>query len=98
MPRLTWSPSSRRDLLGIDAFLAEHDAAAAIRTLRAIRTAADRLRDYPRIGRALDEPFRVLGVRGTPYLIIYRLRAGEIEVVRLRHARENWLDEPEGPI
>ena len=60
MPRLTWSPSARGDLKGIDAFLAERDAAAAVRILRAIRITAERLRDYPQIGRALDEPFRVL--------------------------------------
>ena len=98
MPRLTWSPSARGDLKGIDAFLAERDAAAAVRILRAIRITAERLRDYPQIGRALDEPFRVLGVRGTPYLIIYRLREGEVEIVRLRHARESWLDDPEGTL
>jgi plasmid stabilization system protein ParE len=96
MPRLIWSPSSLRDLRGIDEFLAERNDAAAARILRAIRAAALRLHDYPRIGRAIDEPFRVFGVRGTPYLLVYRLRDGTVEIVRVRHSRENWLDDPEG--
>lgn len=98
MPRLTWSPAARRDLHAIDAFLLERDARAAVRTLQAIRASAGRLLDYPRIGRALDEPFRVLGVRGTPYLLVYRLRGGEVEIIRIRHSRENWLDEPEAEL
>lgn len=91
MPGLIWSPASRADLGQIDAWLAERNRAAAARILGAIRTSADRLRGYPRIGRALDEPFRVLGVRTTKYVLVYRLRDKTVEIVRVRHAAENWL-------
>lgn len=98
MQRLIWSPSSLRDLQAIDAFLGERNDAAAARILRAIRTSADRLRDYPRIGRGLDEPFRALSVRTTPYLLIYRLRGGDVEIVRVRHASENWIHDVEAEL
>ncbi len=98
MRRLIWSPSSLRDLQGIDAFLTERNDGAAARILRAIRSATRRLLDYPRIGPGLDEPFRVLGVRGTPYLLIYRLRNEDIEIVRVRHARENWTHDTEAEL
>jgi len=98
MPRLIWSEASLRDIRGIDEFLSEENPTAAVRIAKAIRATSERLGDYPRIGRALDEPFRVLGVRTTPYLIIYRLCDGHIEVVRIRHASENWMAEVEGPL
>lgn len=98
MPRLIWSEASLRDIVGIDEFLTAENPMAAARIARAIRATALRLLDYPRVGRALNENFRVLGVRTTPYLIIYRLRLGNVEIARVRHSRENWLAEVEGPM
>jgi toxin ParE1/3/4 len=91
MPRLIWSPASRADLHHIDRSLIERNPNAAARILRAIRASSDRLCDYPSVGRALNEPFRVLGVRTTKYIIVYRLRDEAVEIVRVRHAAENWL-------
>ncbi len=98
MPDVKWAEALLRDLSSIDAFLARGDPELAARMLRAIRTAALRLEDYPRIGRAIDEPFRVLGVRATPYLLVYRIIGAEVEVARVRHGREDWLPQPEGEI
>lgn len=98
MPRLIWAPASLRDLRDIEAYLSQRNDAAAARVLRAIRDASNRLVDYPRIGRAYDEPFRVLSVRNTAYLLIYRLRRDDVEIARVRHARENWLDEAEAEL
>ncbi|MEO5937984.1 MAG: type II toxin-antitoxin system RelE/ParE family toxin [Sphingomonas sp.] len=91
MPRLIWSPASRGDLHDIDGWLTERNPAAAARILRAIRVSSDRLRDYPRIGRAIDRPFRVLAVRTTKYLLVYRLHNDVVEIIRVRHAAETWL-------
>jgi toxin ParE1/3/4 len=91
MQRLIWSPEARDDLRNIGTWLGERNARVALDTLRAIRASADRLTQYPRIGRAIDEPFRVLGIRSTPYLIVYRITDDGIDVVRVRHRRENWL-------
>lgn len=91
MSRLIWSPASRADLHEIDRFLTECNPAAAGRILRAIRASSDRLRDYPKLGRALQEPFRVIGVRTTKYVLVYRLRNDGVEIIRVRHSAENWL-------
>lgn len=90
MPGLIWAPSARRDLTTINDYVGENDAGTALDTLRAIRKAANRLTDYPRIGRAMNPQFRVLGVRATQYLIVYRIRNDGVEIVRVRHRRENW--------
>ncbi|WP_010160896.1 type II toxin-antitoxin system RelE/ParE family toxin [Sphingomonas sp. PAMC 26617] len=91
MPHLIWSPTSRLDLADIDAYLSKRDPAAAVRILRAIRSAASRLSDYPRLGWSISEPFRVISVRQTSYLILYRLRDDRVEIVRIHHGRENWF-------
>ena len=96
MPRLIWSLSSLRDLQDIDAYLTERHDAAAARVLRAVRRAAERLRDLPRIGPALEEPFRIMSVRTTPYLLVYRVLRDDVEVVRIRHSSENWTHDPAG--
>ena len=98
MPRLIWSPSARYDLVGIDLYLAPLNGAAAGRMLRAIGASAERLRDYPRIGRGLNERFRILGVRTTPYILVYRIGDDGIEIVRIRHEKEGWLDDIEGDL
>ena len=90
MPRLIWSEASQRDIGKIDSFLDGHNPWAAARIARAIRATALRLVDYPRIGRPFDPPFRILGVRKTPYLICYRLRDGAIEIARICHFSEDW--------
>lgn len=90
MSDLIWSPTSRADLADIDAYLSEWDPAAAVRILRAIRSAASRLSEYPRLGWSTNERFRVIGVRQTSYLILYRLRDERVEIVRIRHGREDW--------
>lgn len=98
MQRLIWSPSALDDLTGINLYLAPLDGAAAGRMLRAIRATADRLRDYPRVGRALNERFRILGVRTTPYLLVYRIAGDRVEIIRIRHASEDWLGDIEGEL
>ncbi len=98
MSRLIWSPSSRLDLSTIRDFLAERDPRVARDTLRAVQRVVRRMLDYPRIGRAVQEPFRVFGVRGTPYIVIYRLRDADVEIVRIRHGREDWLGQIEADL
>lgn len=98
MQRLIWSEASLRDIDGINDYLFDENPDAAVRIARAIRVTALRLLDYPRVGRALNEDFRVLGVRTTPYLIIYRLRDGQVEIARIRHGREDWLPRTEGEL
>jgi len=90
MPHLIWSPTSRLDLADIDAYLSEPDPAAAVCILRAIQSAVLRLSHYPRLGWSIHQPFRVISVRQTPYLILYRLRDDAVEIVRIRHGREDW--------
>lgn len=97
MPRVVWSQPARDDLARIDTYLDDLDGAAAVRIVTAIRATAERLRDFPEIGRPLDAPFRVLSVRSTPYLLFYRLYQQRVEVIALRHGSQDWASEFPAP-
>jgi len=91
MPRVIWSDASRRDLQEIDAFISRENAEAALAILRRIRKGAELLEQFPAIGPILQGELRYLSVRGTPYVIVYRIEKGRVDVARLRHVREDWF-------
>jgi toxin ParE1/3/4 len=93
MPRIIWSAPSLLDLREIERFLSNEDAAAAARILRAIRGKSDQLRQFPSSGPALTGELRYVRVRNTPYLLVYRIGRGGVEVIRVRHVREDWRSE-----
>jgi toxin ParE1/3/4 len=73
-----------------DRIAQENPAAAYDMTLR-LRRAGNSLADMPYIGRT----GRVAGTRelvvvGTPYLIAYRVRETEIQILHVLHGRQQW--------
>ena len=95
MPQIDWSGPAAADLVRIDEWLVENRSAdLALKTIRAIRKRAQWLEDFPHGGRPSAGGLRILRVRGTPYLILYRISADAVDVVRVRHEREDWLIQP----
>lgn len=91
MPRVIWSDASRLDIQRIDEFISRENADAALAILRRIRHSAALLEQFPSIGPSLEADHRYLSVRGTSYVIVYRLQTGQVEVSRARHVREDWF-------
>jgi toxin ParE1/3/4 len=88
---LIWSPTSQRDIARIADWLEESDGAVAPEIIARIRESSWRLREFPLSGPKIDETgARKLSVPGTHYWLIYRLRAGFVEISRVRHAHEDW--------
>lgn len=92
MRKLEWTRPAVADLRNIETWLDETSApAVAARTLSAIRNRADFLTNFPHGGPPVfDEDFRSLRIHETPFLFIYRVRPGKIEILRIHHERENW--------
>ena len=72
-------------------WIAKHDPWAAINMGDTIQAAVSRLADYP----AIALPGRVAGTRelvviGTPYIVIYRIEASAIVVLRVLHTAQRW--------
>jgi plasmid stabilization system protein ParE len=75
------------DLDRISAYLAERNRPAANAVLRAIETVVDRLARFPHSAPETE----IAGVRAAPalrypYIIFYRARGNDIEVLYVRHA------------
>ena len=88
---LVWSPTARDDLRRIRTYIERHHPKAASRVARRIVETSHRLRAGPRIGPpGREKNTREIVVRGTPYLIVYRLAATTIEILRVLHGRQDW--------
>lgn len=89
--RLRWSRPALRDLLTIGEYVANDSPAAAARLIQTIREGAELLSHHPHMGR----PGRVHGTRelvvtGTPYILPYRVRNDEIEILAVFHGARRW--------
>jgi len=81
--RLRWSPRSVDDLEAIRGFIARDSSQYADLVIHRIVAAADRLTQFPEIGRIVPEVgeprLRELIVR--PFRVVYRIRPDLVEVV-----------------
>ncbi len=93
--RLRWTKLADNDLNTIAAYIGQDSPAAAARViLELIDQTEALLTRHAAIGRA----GRVLGTRelvigNLPYIIPYRVRDGEIEILRVLHTSRRWSGE-----
>jgi plasmid stabilization system protein ParE len=93
MPRLIWSAPALRDVQRLYRFLAEKNANAAGRAVRAIRAGAQVLARHPEIGRPVEdmEPeYRewLIDFGDSGYVALYRYDGETALIVAVRHQRE----------
>jgi toxin ParE1/3/4 len=88
--RLVWAERALSQLEHAFSHIAEDNPAAAWRIYDRITSRADELQEFPERGPAGREPgTRELVVLGTPYIIIYRLSPGLIEIAAVWHAKQS---------
>lgn len=93
--RLRWTRRAEKDLDGIAAYVGVDSPAAAARViLELIDQVESLLPKYPAAGR----PGRVLGtrelvIRGLPYVVPYRVRHKDVEILRVLHTARRWPDD-----
>ncbi len=84
--RVVWSRLARRDLAGIFAYIFADDPQAARRILEVIKAKVALLLETPLMARAgAVEGTRELVITGTPYLVVYRVKLEEIQILRVLH-------------
>lgn len=84
--RIEWLPDAESDLAAQLNWIAERNPWVAIDMGDAIYAVVDRLADHPSIAR----PGRVAGTRelvveGTPYIVVYRVEASAVVILRVLH-------------
>ena len=90
--RVRWTRRAERDLDEIAKYIGQDSPAAAVRVvLELIDQVESALPANPAIGR----PGRVLGTRdlvigGLPYIVPYRVRETDVEILRVLHTSRRW--------
>lgn len=93
--RLRWTKLAERDLDDIAAYIGQDSPAAAARVvLELIDQTEALLTRHAALGRA----GRVLGTRelvigGLPYIVPYRVRDNDIQILRVFHTSRRWPSE-----
>jgi toxin ParE1/3/4 len=73
--------------------IAVDNLAAATRVIERIRTAVERLREFPGIGRpGRVADTRELVVAGTPYIVPYRVFSDVVQIITVLHSAQRWPD------
>lgn len=82
---LKWTRTALRNLDDIATYIALDKPAEAARFVKELRTAMEKLQSFPGMGRS----GRVSGTRElvlhANYLAIYRVRGGDVEILRIHH-------------
>ena len=84
MTAIVWSPQALRDIESIRAYIAEDSPRVAELVVGRIIKAVERLRIFPESGRTVPERNdpQVREVIESPYRVVYRVRAGTVEIDR----------------
>ncbi|MBK5960710.1 hypothetical protein CCR97_21250 [Rhodoplanes elegans] len=89
--RPRWTAPALRDLEAIGDYIARDDRAAAARMIGRILDQTDLLADQPHLGRAgRIAGTRELVVTSTPFVVPYRVRNGNVEILAVFHGARRW--------
>ncbi|WP_119390484.1 type II toxin-antitoxin system RelE/ParE family toxin [Taklimakanibacter lacteus] len=93
--RIRWTRPYLEELAAIAEYIGQHNPQAAARVVNEIHHKTKRLLSAnPFIGRVGEiSGTRELVIPGTPYIVAYRVRDSEIEILFVQHGARQWPDE-----
>jgi toxin ParE1/3/4 len=88
--RLRWTPAAADDLESIRDYLAQHLPALARSTILEIYQTIGTLRAMPYRGRpGREEGTRELVMPRLPYIVIYRIKDNDVELLHIYHGAQH---------
>ena len=91
--KLLWLPEAKEDIARLHEFLKHKNPDAASRAVDLLLKGADRLIDFPEIGKPLGDELKrrelFLAFGAGAYVLRYVLTEKNIVVIRVWHSREN---------
>jgi len=86
--QIVWSPQALRDIESIRMYIAEDSPRVAELVVGRIIQAVERLRNFPESGRKVPERNdpEIREVIEPPYRVVYRVRAGTVEIATVFRA------------
>lgn len=91
MLKLEWASPAILDLQAAGEYIAQENKKAAARVAERVKEAVELLPAQPNMGRPgrINET-REMVVSGTPFIVIYWVRKGVVQVLRLLHHAQSW--------
>lgn len=91
MLKIEWSSPAIQDLKAAGDYITQDNPRAAKEMAGRVLECVEYLLDQPNLGR----PGRLSGTRevvvsGTPFIVIYRIRGGVVQILRLLHHARLW--------
>ena len=91
MMKVIWFKRAIWDLTSVKDYITQENANAAQKTAQRIKNTVSLLSDQPGIGRVGRVPnTRELVVDKTPFILPYRVRDNNIEILRVLHTSRRW--------
>ena len=88
---IKWLQAALDNLEGEAEYIAQDSKTAAGQVVLHIMSAVNRLKDHPSLGRTgRVHGTRELIIADTPYIIPYRVRGNEVQILRVFHAARKW--------
>ncbi len=89
-----WTSGAEINLLEIIDYIASENPTTALHIAKIIREQVEALAELPNIGR----PGRVHGTRElviqkTTYIAVYRVKEGQIQILRILHSAQSWPED-----
>jgi toxin ParE1/3/4 len=89
--KLRWTAVAADDLKSVHEYLSENAPAHADAMVQRILSSIEVLQRYPHLGRqGRLEGTRELVITGSPFIVFYRLRKNQVEVLGVLHAARKW--------
>ena len=92
--RIVWTEPAARALESIHDYIARDNRRAAWEVAQRVRQAVNQLEEHPRLGRT----GRVRGTLelvtpGLPYIVPYRTKGGDVQILSVFHAVRKWPEQ-----
>ena len=88
---IRWSAEAAADFAGIIEYIRQQNPSAAARTARAIYDSVTSLDHFPNRGRqGRVDGTRELVLPSLPFIVVYRVQAHAVEIVRVLHGSQRW--------
>jgi toxin ParE1/3/4 len=91
---IRWLDDAIHDLQSLRHYITQDNSVAAIKVVKKILRAIDGLSEQPSIGRhGRVTHTRELIVLDTPYIVPYRVKNNEIQILRIFHCAMQWPED-----
>jgi len=90
---LVWQAGAIRDLDAAFEFIGTDNPPAALAICELIEKRVGQLAEHPYLGReGRVAKTRELVVAGTPFIVVYRVKAAQVDILAVLHAARRWPD------